>query len=413
VVPLNKRPLEEIEEKDLYELLENGVSESKTIDYKMILPGNSEPEKREFLRDVSSFANAAGGHLVYGIEEKEGLPIRICGLGEIDPDKEILRLENILRTGIDPRIPGVVMRAIPLKSSKAAIVIRIPKSWASPHMVARSSSRFFSRNSAGKYPLDVFEIRTAFLISEAITEKVRAFRANSLGDIVAGETQSPLNDAPKMIFQIVPFAAFEPGRRLDLSYLVHRYKEGKGTLPIPLTGIFSDWRYNFDGLLVRDSRGSYVQVFVNGIVEAIDSFVLGRSDAEHTEPCCDKVIASLRCEEVLLEALPKYTKIQEQMGVEPPFFIMLSILDVRGYCMYVDFAEFKGHKDLKIDRDALLVPEIFVESFKYESDQVLRPAFDAIWNAAGWERSMNYDGEGRWIGKTTKSTSQRDITFID
>jgi hypothetical protein len=26
----------------------------------------------------------------------------------------------------------------------------------------------------------------------------------------------------------------------------------------------------------------------------------------------------------------------------------------------------------------------------------LRPLFDAVWNAAGWERSFNYDEKGKW-----------------
>lgn len=64
-----------------------------------------------------------------------------------------------------PRIPGISMRAVPLKGKRFVIVIRIPKSWASPHMITKGSSKFYSRNSAGKYPLDVFEIRTAFNVS--------------------------------------------------------------------------------------------------------------------------------------------------------------------------------------------------------------------------------------------------------
>jgi hypothetical protein len=67
--------------------------------------------------------------------------------------------------------------------------------------------------------------------------------------------------------------------------------------------------------------------------------------------------------------------------------------------MQVDTTHFSGVKDVQIDRDALLVPEIMVESFEYCPQEVLRPAFDAVWRAAGWERSMNYDEEGRWVGR--------------
>ena len=396
---LNDKPLDLLEEADIQRLMEDEVPESKIIDYKRRLPGPSDLEKREFLRDVSSFANASGGHLVYGIAEENGVPVKISGLSDIDPDQEILRLESMVQTGIAPRIPGISMRAVPLGGGRSVIVVRIPKSWASPHMITKGSSRFYSRNSAGKYPLDVFEIRTAFSITGTAAERMRDFRAETLTKVVAKETPAPLNDGPKMVLQVVPFGAFEPSSRFDVSSLVQRYKSGRGTLPLPLTGLFSGWRYNFDGLLTYDDRGSYSQAFVSGIIEAVDSFVL--SDQSKDKPGLDgeKVISSLRYEETLLEALPKYTCIQEHLGVEPPVFVMLSLLGGKGRFMQVDTPDFSGVKDVQIDRDALLVPEIMVESFEYSPEEVLRPAFDAVWRAAGWERSMNYDEEGRWVGR--------------
>ncbi len=171
---INKKPLESVEESDLQDLLKNQVAESKILDYKETLPGNSGNDKKEFLFDVSSFANAAGGHLVYGIKEDDGVPVEICGLQDINPDEEILRMESMIRDGINPRIPGISIRSIPFDSSNCVIVIRIPKSWASPHMVTfKGSSKFYSRNSAGKYQLDVSEIRSAFLLSETIAERIR------------------------------------------------------------------------------------------------------------------------------------------------------------------------------------------------------------------------------------------------
>jgi len=390
---LNDKPLDLLEEADIQRLMEDEVPESKVIDYKRRLPGPSDLEKREFLRDVSSFANASGGYLLYGVAEENGIPLKISGLLGIDPDQEILRLESMVQTGIAPRIPGISMRAVPLKGGEFVIVVRIPKSWASPHMITKGSSRFYSRNSAGKYPLDVFEIGTAFSITGTAAERMRDFRAETLAKIVAKETPASLNEGPKMVFQIVPFGAFELSSRFDVSSLVRRYKSGKGTLPLPLTGLFSGWRYNFDGLLTYDDRGSYAQTYVSGIIEAVDSFVLG----DHSGgPDGEKVIPSLRFEETLMEALPKYTSIQERLGVEPPVFVMLSLLGVKGRFMQ---GEFSGIKDVQIDRDSLLVPEMMVESFEYASEEVLRPAFDAVWRAAGWERSMNYDEDGRWIGR--------------
>src|SRR6266566_793857 len=102
------KPLDSIEESDLQQLIDNQVPEGKTIEYKDVLPGNSDGDKKEFLADVSSFANAAGGDLIFGVKEDAGLPVELCGLQIGDVDAEILRLESIIKNGIAPRLSRIV-----------------------------------------------------------------------------------------------------------------------------------------------------------------------------------------------------------------------------------------------------------------------------------------------------------------
>lgn len=42
------------------------------------------------------------------------------------------------------------------------------------------------------------------------------------------------------------------------------------------------------------------------------------------------------------------------------------------------------------------MPEVIVEDLAALAATVLRPVFDQFWNAGGWPRSPNYDGDGRW-----------------
>jgi len=58
------KPLEAITLADLQRLVENRISEGKTIEYKLILPPQSNEEKIKFLRAASSIANIAGGDLL-------------------------------------------------------------------------------------------------------------------------------------------------------------------------------------------------------------------------------------------------------------------------------------------------------------------------------------------------------------
>src|SRR5260370_13983943 len=99
-----QKRLDDITEDDLLALVSNAVSEGRTIDYKRELPGNSDGDKKEFLADVSSFANTSGGDLVFGIDEDQGLPTQIPGFESADLDLEVRRLDSILASRLAPRV---------------------------------------------------------------------------------------------------------------------------------------------------------------------------------------------------------------------------------------------------------------------------------------------------------------------
>jgi Putative DNA-binding domain len=185
--------LVQLNESDLLGLITDGDSENKTLDYKRDLPGQSEGEKKEFLYDASSFANTLGGDIVFVMEEQNGMAINLVGLAGINPDKEILRLQEILRDGIRPPITGVDPRVIELTNGNVAIVVRIPKSWNPPHQVTfQKAFRFYARDTNGKYQVDVDELRSIFSLSGMIAERIRAFRVERVAKIAAGDTPVPL-----------------------------------------------------------------------------------------------------------------------------------------------------------------------------------------------------------------------------
>jgi predicted HTH transcriptional regulator len=206
------KPFDQIDKVDIESLVDNAVEEGRTIEYKQALPGNADKDKKEFLADVSSFANAAGGDLLYGVEEARdaggqptGIPASTPGLAIPNEDTEIRRLENIIRDGIRPRIAGIHMQAVGGFANGPVLLARIPKSYAAPHMVTfQEHSRFYSRNSKGKYPLDVGEIRVAFALSESLPERIRSFRTERLARIIADETPMPLRRVPILVLHIIP-----------------------------------------------------------------------------------------------------------------------------------------------------------------------------------------------------------------
>src|ERR1035441_2198211 len=89
---------------DIEALIANAASEGTTLEFKRELPGGSDDAKREFLADVSALANTSGGDILYGIDEEDGSAAAITGIGITDLDAELLRLGNILNSGLEPRI---------------------------------------------------------------------------------------------------------------------------------------------------------------------------------------------------------------------------------------------------------------------------------------------------------------------
>jgi predicted HTH transcriptional regulator len=210
------KPLEEITEADFNEPVNAGVEERKTIDYKQQLPTWNDSGKRELLADVSSFANTAGGDLVFGITESAGSPTSIPGVEIADPDQEVLRIDNIIRNGLSPRIRQVT-KAILLASTRYIVIIRTERSWYGPHrLIFRGDSRFYGRTSNGKYELDVTDLRNAFILTNTVSEKMAAFRSERVIALANGQALTPVVDGPKLVLHALPVESFGTKAQFDV-----------------------------------------------------------------------------------------------------------------------------------------------------------------------------------------------------
>ena len=380
------REFDAITKADIDALVTNAVAERRTIEYKEQLPGSTDEEKREFLADVSSFANAGGGDIIYGISDQRdekgratGVPEKADGLAGLNTDAEKRRLEEIIRSGLDPRIPGIRIGHYDGFSSGPVILIRVPKSWASPHMVTfKNLSRFFTRNSTGKQQMDVREIRSAFTLSGDLRAKITAFRTERLGRIIANEAPIILPPTPKIVLHLVPLSILDPGIQFDIRALWN-----DPNLAAPIQNQSYDRRFNLDGYLAfgPGSLGGgyqgYVQVFRSGAFEAVDADLLQQSSVE-------KLIASQLVGRKIIDATERYLKTEKQLGIALPLVIMLTMLGVKGYAMATNSAWHNmnpGHN--RIDRNDLVLPDVLVEDFATPTDQLLKPVFDAFWQSAG------------------------------
>ena len=377
----------EIDFADILQLIENDIVESKTIEYKRELPNNSDVSKKEFLADVSSFANSEGGDILFGIEAESGIPTKLSNLDIADNDKARLQYESIIRDGIAPRIKFDI-KIIDINNTKV-LLIRIYKSWNKPHRVEyKYTHKFYSRHSGGKYLLDIEDLRNAFLSSNQTTEKIRAFINIRNQAILDNEGIQPLEGKGKIAFYIIPIDSLISERRINVFNL-------KTDLcpPYPNSNGWKS-RINLEGnvsyAIGNEGRCySYVQIYRNGIIEAVSSGLLSaRQDGK-------QIIPSKTYEKEIINSTKKYLEILKSLEIFPPIVFGLSFINIRGYNLGVGTNTFL--EDIKYAKDILHLPEVVINEYSDETDKLLRDTFDYVWNAFGFEKSFNYDENGRWI----------------
>jgi hypothetical protein len=383
------RPLDQITEADLAGLITAAVPERRTLDYKQQLHDTNDAGKRELLADVSSFANTLGGDLIFGMTENGGVPTGIPGVQIGDADQEVLRLDGIIRTGLSPRIQHTT-RAIRLASGLFVLIIRSERSWYGPHRVIfKGDSRFYGRTSNGKYELDVTDLRNAFLFTSTVTDKMTAFRSERIIEIENGRALVPLDPGARLVMHVMALESFAGNRQ----YPVMALNDFQPMYARRLSG----WglRTNFEGKISIGSRESaYTQVFRNGVIEAVRVGVL------NGRPEDPGLIPSLAYEEAVFGYLPQCFEILQRIGCQPPAFVGISLIGVRGFRLAVDVTiELEMGGTRPIDRDVLPLPDIFVEDFRTPIGPLLKPTLDMVWNACGYDRSPYFDHAGNWIGR--------------
>jgi len=391
-VSLLDMPLDKITEADLNNLISTGVPESPTIEYKRDSYGNLDSDKREFLADVSSFANTLGGDIVIGVDEAGGLPTAPLKPFTGDIDVEIRRLESIALSGIEPRIMNLRIRAIPVAGGHA-IIVRVPRSFVPPHrVIAQNSNRFYARAGTKKYEPNVDQLRHLFTDAPQMLERIRSFQVDRLVKITAGDTPTPLGQLGKVVLHVIPLPSFADGRMADI---VSRLAKG-GPVPIPLdeVGFPSNRAVNLDGYLSYSlspagQRVAYAQFFRNGAIEGVGEL---RSDDNVSSRFITRNLTNLVVSRVRL-----YLDVLKAYDLGLPVYIFLSFCNAAHVVYrYADASGMGWHDSRPLSRETVSMPEIYVDDFDADVIDVMRPAFTALWNAFGFLSCDRYDDVPKW-----------------
>lgn len=385
---------DEIEASDIDRLIKGSVSEGRYIEYKRELPSNSDTDKKKLLAAVASFANTNGGTIVYGVDAPKGVPNpNMVGLDKLsddaiaDWDAEILRLNHIILSGLDPRIPAVDLRRITFDDGDSALVIRVNQSWIRPHIISfKDWCRFYARSSAGRYLMDIDEIRAAFLDAASVLEGIREFREERLSAFKSDEPPLEVNLGPKLLVHFVPFGALRPGQLVDLTPL-------NDSPPITLSESNSSAHPNLDGFIsYRETRGevrSYVQVFRNGIVEMGDRYAFALGEMLERE-----YVNAALLESRIVKATIRALHVLEGLGVAPPVLAAAALQDAKGYSVSSRVSGADG--PATIPRQTADFGSVVFENLDETVPTILRPLLDNIYRSGGFPGSPSFDEHGHW-----------------
>ena len=389
---------QEITITDIEQLISLKVAESKTIEYKKEIKLNTDSDKKEFLADVSSFANTNGGDLLFGVDAMKGIPVSLAPIKIADLDTEKLRLENIIRTGTDPRV-SFLLHAIPTPvMDEYILLIRINESWNKPHRVIfGGSGKFHARNSAGKYELDVEELRNVFNLSNGLLEKISNFRLDRIAQIesAADGVFSNTKDG-KIILHIIPIESFSNRIAVSTAELVDMYMNrttqqsiGDGFAPILHHGY--SHRITANGLMsysgTEKGIRSSVELYKNGVIEVVVCEAVRKPDDMNTN-----VLFMKNWEDYILENLPHFLKLQKFLNIQTPSYIFITITGIKGCKLTRSTFREDGYP---IEKNILYLPEAILQSYEDDLAKALKPSFDFVWNNAGVVQSPNYDKDGK------------------
>jgi hypothetical protein len=387
--------LDEITVEQIQQLIQAGTPEKQEIEFKRQLDPSNPGHKEKFLAEVTSFANTSGGDLLIGVPEAEDIETeedaKLWWITDYSRDDYKLDWENIIRTNTQPRLRTHEIRTLPNSEEDGEgfiAIVRVRKSTVSPHRVTlRSKKPFYARNSAGKYQLDVDQLREKFIEQYRLREEIEEFLADRIAKIRSSDTPAPFEPGPCMVLHVIPATAFTLQPELDLSSGGSELSAGLPLLQRNQGGrMYSAARRNVDGIVssqdISDFRkhseeigpqSEYVQIFRDGRIEAVHSFHFRNERKDE-----DRIGLST-LHEILHDRLPDYTEFLSERDVGTPVFLYLTFVDAQGFVLAIG----NNQRSKELDRDVATLPPVTLETYDVTNNEVSRELMRHAWHAFG------------------------------
>ena len=218
---------------------------------------------------------------------------------------------------------------------------------------------------------------------------MRSFHRDRVDLVLRGETTFPLIETgAKAFVHVIPISHFASGEYLPLNNVPGLDPSGGAGVGAKLTVP------NFDGRIAHDDcrpAGSHIQVFRDGAVEVANMRILKKVSGQQQ-------LEAFRVEGAVLSAVRQAHRFfRGEPTIEGPYVVMLTLVGVQGVNIPSQSPSDHSIDVHQIERDRLEFPEVQIDDPACEDlPQVLRPVFDMLWQAGGWEKSLNFKGDGSY-----------------
>jgi hypothetical protein len=197
-----------------------------------------------------------------------------------------------------------------------------------------------------------------------------------------------------LAMHVIPFSSVVDHGAVTVSALMSAGTDFGG-----LGGTPDRVRMNVDGLVrywswagADTGTMAYTHVFRGGAVESVWANAADDYDG-HVVLHIESIESTVHS--FLVSALLGLRTVQ----VSPPFMVCVTLIGMKGIRLLSPSPLARGYGGAPIDRDLVILPELQCDVYEPDGFALLRPLFDALWNAAGYPHCATYDGNGVWRGK--------------
>jgi len=359
--------------------------ESLTLEYKRDLPGGSDAAKSEFLADVCALANAAGGSILYGIGEADGCADSVIGVPKEELDAAKLRLDSIIRSGLEPRLQRFSISALEVDGSMV-LEVSVAQSLWRPHWVsARGERRFYIRTSAGKAPMSIDEVRASFNSVGNAVEHATEWRRESISQLNSRDSGlAREDDEIYMALHVCPLMTFAGAA--PAMFTARPDKEHSNRLQTVSTQN-SNCRSHYLGLITeeRDGRGALRERLLIQRDYKIEA--IWKAGGRH-DP--GKIIYASANELWINNWLTHFFAWSGADAYPFPAIAFLTVLNAQNSSIHSAWREQRATGDI-----LELVPA-YIEDRGVTPAEVMRATYDHLWQSYGYDACILYDDDGRF-----------------